>query len=222
MIELDELFSSLHGKKPTPEDIQRIRSFCEVVGADENDAFSKLVVALDYYHGIFSEVPHRINESVKTTVSAAMSAAKSQIDALTNSAVSTATAAVEESMKHTARRATIRTLVKSIGVGSLSVALTLCATGYYFRSQGLEEGRNIGRAEQRDEELYLKLADSWAHTDEGLRAYEFSKGGGLKMILECSAEGWQLTDDGFCFPKSVPGKGLRGWHLKKPPIKTKR
>lgn len=75
MSDLRNGIKSISGNDPTPERIARITSIAHDFDIPKNDAMFPIMVMLDQYHGVFSELPKKVNDAVNNSVKMAERAA---------------------------------------------------------------------------------------------------------------------------------------------------
>ena len=66
---------SISGNDPTPEQIARVIGIAHNFDIPKNDAMFPIMVMMDQYHGVFSELPDKINKAVNNSVKSAERAA---------------------------------------------------------------------------------------------------------------------------------------------------
>ena len=66
---------SISGNDPTPEQIARVTGIAHDFDIPKNDAMFPIMVMMDQYHGIFSELPKKIHDAVNNAVKSAERAA---------------------------------------------------------------------------------------------------------------------------------------------------
>lgn len=71
MSDLRNGMKSISGNDPTPEQIARVTGIAHDFDIPKNDAMFPIMVMMDQYHGIFSELPKKINDAVNNSVKAA-------------------------------------------------------------------------------------------------------------------------------------------------------
>jgi hypothetical protein len=204
-------FERIHKKAPTDADLRRIYEIGSAVGADDNDVFLSLIVALDYYHGIYNGAPGQIKQAVDGAVAVAMQEAQAKVGVLTVEAVRKASEAVQNSAQAAAKAASVRSAAQWIGGGLLACALAVSIMSRHVYNTAFETGVAAGKAEQRNEELYIQQRDSWLGTEEGRKAYLMSKNGELSKIINCEEKGWKIVGN-TCSPQSFE-KNVYGWRL---------
>lgn len=75
MSDLRNGMKSISGNDPTPEQIARVTGIAHDFDIPKNDAMFPIMVMMDQYHGIFSELPKKINDAVNSAVKSAERAA---------------------------------------------------------------------------------------------------------------------------------------------------
>ena len=204
-------FEKIHKRKPTDADLQRIYGMANAVGANENDTFLSLIMALDFYHGLYSETPRQIKAACDQAAQQAATASGRRIEELTASAVASASASVQQAALAAARAASITTAFKWIAGGLIACALVFALVGNMLFKRGYEAGTAWGRAEQKNEDLHLEQRDSFFLSPEGIAAYKLFQNGDLNAIINCTRPGWYKKNGG-CIP-AASGEGQYGWKM---------
>lgn len=211
-----QTFERIHKRKPTDEELTKIYEMAAALDANENDTFLSLIVALDFYHGVISTAPEKINAAVNESAKNAEKIAQQKTDALLQSAIKSASTAIADAAKSAARAASIRSAAVAIGTGVVLAALVISVGVWKAHKAGVEAGIEIGKAEQRDDELLLKSAGTWAETETGQKAYKLHELGQLEKILGCTGRGWKIEKgeggERLCFPMPDDGQ-VWGWEL---------
>lgn len=217
MANVIQTFERIHKRKPTDEELSRIYEMASALDANRSDTFLSLIVALDFYHGVISTAPEKINAAVNESSEQARKLAQTKLDTMMQTAIQNASAAIADSAKAAARGASIRSASIFIGAGILLSTLAISAGYWTVHKTALEQGVAIGRAEQRDEEFMLKKSEEWIGTDEGKKAYIMHEKKQLEKLLNCSERGWKIEErDGekVCFPLPDPkSRQYYGWKL---------
>lgn len=211
-----QTFERIHKRKPTDDELAKIYEMAAALDANENDTFLSLIVALDFYHGVISTAPEKINAAVTESAKNAEKIAQQKTDALLQSAIKSASTAIADAAKAAARGASIRSAAVAIGTGVVLAALVISVGVWTAHKKGIDAGIEIGKAEQKNDELLLEQAGTWAETEIGKKAYRLHELGQLEKILGCTGRGWKIEkrEGGgrLCFPMPDDGQ-VWGWDL---------
>lgn len=208
MSDIKEAMRLIGGIAPTPQQIQRVQAIAHSLHVAENDPMLSILIALDCYHGVFSDLPNKAIELAESAAVAASTQAKIAADRTVTETMTALTPKVQEAMGQVVSQVATRQMFQW-GAGALIVsALLMAATFWYAHSTGLEAGRGLGYAEVKDE----KAAAAWANTPEGRTAYRFAQSGELQRLARCEGKGWEIKKR-ICYPSAVPLEGTYGWTL---------
>jgi hypothetical protein len=201
-------FEAAWQRKATPEEAERLHRVQSVLGVKDNDAIMILMVALEHYQGLYSEMPARIEDASRTAVREA----KETAERLANTAAQLAHNDLVERMGDAVNQvatSTARTQQwKAFGLGIATAAITLLITGWLAFQQGKEAGAGEAYAVARHE----AAAASWANTPEGQLAYRLALVGSLQQVARCTLPGWKVSN-GACLPFSASDGTLHGWAI---------
>jgi hypothetical protein len=221
------VFERINKRKPSGEDLRRIYDIGAAVGAGDDDTFFALIVALDHYHGLYSAVPDRLATACEKAAGSAVAVTGVTLERLTAQAVKCATEAIQKAALAAAKAASITTAFRWISSGLIVGVLVISGAAFYVHHSGLEAGIALGRAQQRDEELYIKKRDavlSSLSLEDAVLAVDMIKDGSflqaaglrqtgaLPYLYNCSAPGWKI-ENGACFPYADNDKRSTGWKL---------
>lgn len=208
-----QVFERLHRKAPTDTDLRRIYEIGAAVGAEQDDTFLSLIVALDYYHGLYSTAPEQIKRAVSASTDVTLEAARVRMQTTAQETMLELSKAVQDAAKAAARGASVKAAAQWICGGLAVCGLVLALMAKTIHDTSYESGFALGKAEQRNEELYIQEKDAWARTPEGKQAYALHENGALQSIINCDKPGWQKSKDGMCFPLPAPDQNVYGWKL---------
>lgn len=217
MSNMQEAIKLISGRAPTPEQVNRVKAIAHELDIPNNDALMPILIMLDQYHGVFSELPKKMREASDTVAKNAADRSVEVVNLAVARAVSALGPKVGDAIVKVAKDINQVDRVKWIGGVVLLVALVFTvlgwlthATGY---SSGFETGKSAGYKAAADE----KAMAAWANTDQGRLAYELAQAGSLETLANCSARGWRLSKGG-CYPQSyMEGKDekVSGWSVGK-------
>lgn len=208
MSDIQKAMELIGGVAPTPEQTQRVQAIAHSLGIAQNDPMLSILIALDVYHGVFSDLPNKVIELAQSAAVAASTQAKIAANKTVTETMTALTPKVREAMGQVVSQVATRQMFQW-GIGALIVsALIVTGTFWYAHSTGLEAGRGLGYAEVKDE----KAAADWANTPEGRTAYRFAQSGELQRLARCEGKGWEIKKHA-CYPHAVPTEGTYGWRL---------
>jgi len=201
-------FEAAFQRKPTPEEVDRLARVMNVLDVRENDAIMVLMIVLEFYNGLYSSMPGRIEVAAKTAVRETQETtrrvAATAAQLAHSDLVEQLGKAVNQVASDTAKKQQWKAL--AIGIGAASISLLI--TGWMAFDQGKEAGYGAAIKVARNE----SAAATWANTSEGQLAYRLALVGSLQQVARCSAPGWKVKN-GACLPYPDADGSLHGWAL---------
>lgn len=201
-------FEAAFQRKPTQEEVDRLARVMNVLDVRENDAIMVLMIVLEFYNGLYSSMPGRIEVAAKTAVRETQETtrrvAATAAQLAHSDLVEQLGKAVNQVASDTAKKQQWKAL--AIGIGAASISLLM--TGWMAFDQGKEAGYGAAIKVARNE----SAAATWANTPEGQLAYRLALVGSLQQVARCSAPGWKVKN-GACLPYPDADGSLHGWAL---------
>lgn len=201
-------FEAAFQRKPTQEEVDRLARVMNVLDVRENDAIMVLMIVLEFYNGLYSSMPGRIEAAAKTAVGetkeTTQRVAATAAQLAHSDLVEQLGKAVNQVASDTAKKQQWKAL--AIGIGAASISLLI--TGWMAFDQGKEAGYSAAIKVARNE----SAAATWANTPEGQLAYRLALVGSLQQVARCSAPGWKVKN-GACLPYPDADGSLHGWAL---------
>lgn len=206
MASVSQLLEKLKGSKPTDEEIKRVYHIASALGVPDNDVFLALIVALDQYWGLYSNIPDKITAASSEAAKKAAETAKTEIARLSADQQKMLAEAVYKTSEKAAQAASTKTMVKWIASALVLCSLSVGCLGYFAYRQGVEVGKDQGYVSARNEELLLKERDAFQKSELYALAVAYDKAGLLSDILNCRWRGWSVKD-GKCIPEAFAIEG---------------
>ncbi|GLS04841.1 hypothetical protein GCM10007860_19890 [Chitiniphilus shinanonensis] len=201
-------FEAAFQRKPPQEEVDRLARVMNVLDVRENDAIMVLMIVLEFYNGLYSSMPGRIEAAAKTVVretkETTRQVAATAAQLAHSDLVEQFGKALNQVASDTARKQQWKAL--AIGIGAASISLLI--TGWMAFDQGKEAGYGAAIKVARNE----SAAATWANTPEGQLAYRLALVGSLQQVARCSAPGWKVKN-GACLPYPDADGSLHGWAL---------
>lgn len=231
---LATLYTELTGRRPTDEEMRRLYVIAKHLGVNpDDDAIMALYAALEWYGGIFSEIPEKIvsasdnaSEAAIKRINTNAKQLKESFDDYAKQSASKAVAGMVEAVRQTANKTAATNNIKWICICSgivTTILLIVCLLGvWYISRQQFDSGFSAGQADARNTELLLLERDKFTKTPAFKLAQEYDKEGILWDILTCNRKGWKVQEqDGekLCLPYTyTDGKSrfAQPWRL--PPL----
>ena len=199
-------FEAAFHRQPTAEEVGRLERVMDVLDVRENDAIMTLMVVLEFYLGLYSSVPGRIEAAAK----AAVGETKETTEKIAATAAQLAHGDLVEQLgkavNQVASDAAKKQQWKALGAGIAAAAISLLVTGWVCFDAGREAGYGAAIKVARNE----TAAAAWANTPEGQLAYRLALAGSLQQVARCSAPGWKIRN-GACLPQVDAEGTLHGW-----------
>lgn len=207
-----EAYQQLNGHEPTPEKIIEFERTCAILETTHNDAFLSVLVALDHYQNLYSEIPTKINQSIETTLAGLHDAmdqqAAASVNAMKRNLIAIVATAVSSVASDVSRKQKWRWACASIIAAFVSTG----TFGWYMHQAGLKDGLSLGYANGYQTAKDEKSAASWANTNEGKIAFRLAQSANIKNLAYCTGPGWQIQN-GFCYPFASADATVTGWRL---------
>ena len=208
MTDISQAIKLIGGVEPTSEQVQRVQAIAHSLEIANNDPLLPILIALDCYHGIFSN-SHR---DIERCADAAANAAAAQSNLLVQKIIAKAILDIEPAAAKAINSVATKVAGKQMfqwGAGALSVAFICLTMAIGFaHSLGFNDGKATGYSESKDE----KAAAAWANTPQGKSAYLLAQNGDLDAIIHCKNNGWYIKN-GNCFPAKDSDNNISGWKV---------
>ena len=201
-------FEAAFQRKPTPDEVDRLNRVMNVLDVRENDAIMVLMIVLEFYLGLYSNMPGRIEAAAKTAVGDTKETTQRVAATAAQLAHSDLVEQLGKAVNQVASDAAKKQQWKALAVGIGAASISLLMTGWMAFDQGKEAGYGAAIKVARNE----SAAATWANTPEGQLAYRLALVGSLQQVARCSAPGWKVKN-GACLPYPDADGSLHGWAL---------
>lgn len=205
----------ISGGEPSPQQVQRVQAIAHSLDIPNNDPLLPILIALDSYHGVFSELPTKMQKAADAVTKEAAAKTTHQVNIGLVAAIHSMGPQIGEALTEHAKALNNVDRAKWFGGAAVVVIVALSlfgwlthATGY---SSGFETGQAAGHAAAADE----KAMAAWANTEQGRMAFELAQNGSLDLVANCNGRGWKLSK-GLCTPMPyTEGKEqfVAGWKV---------
>lgn len=212
---LQRAFAAFHKRNPSSDDMYRILGIIGPIGIGEDDTFAALIVYLDYVTESLKGIPTEFKENYDKGVEHYRQCLADRAQEIALATEKSVADTVEKLAEKSARAVSVRTLCLWIGGAIVAASIAVAGMGYFLSERSFQAGYAAGVADQRDEEINIAARGTWAETDDGKDAFKLSRAGQLRMLLDCSGDGWQIRQDDsqrVCLPREAKG-GLQGWFM---------
>lgn len=201
-------FEAAFQRKPTPDEVDRLNRVMNVLDVRENDAIMVLMIVLEFYLGLYSNMPGRIEAAAKTAVGDTKETTQRVAATAAQLAHSDLVEQLGKAVNQVASDAAKKQQWKALAVGIGAASISLLMTGWMAFDQGKEAGYGAAIKVARNE----YAAATWANTPEGQLAYRLALVGSLQQVARCNAPGWKVKN-GACLPYTDADGSLHGWAL---------
>ncbi|CDS47905.1 hypothetical protein [Polaromonas sp. CG9_12] len=208
---------AISGQDPTAAQIARVTAIAHDFDIPKNDAMFPIMVMMDQYHGVFSELPAKMRKAADEVAKAAADNTKHQVNLGLVQAIEKMGPQIGEALVGHAKALHQVDQAKWIGAVVLGVALAFAGTAWLTHTSGYSSGFETGKAAGYQAATDEKAMAAWANTDQGRLAYELAQAGNLEMLAHCNGQGWNLSK-GICLPypyQDGKGNSVTGWHVGK-------
>ena len=192
---------TISGHEPTAAQIARVTSIAHDFDIPKNDALFPLFVALDQYHGVFSELPEKMRLAADAVAKEAAENTKHQVNLGLVEAIHKMGPQIGDALVDHAKALNQVDRAKWVGGAVVVVVAAFAAFGWITHATGYSSGFEVGQAAGHAAAADEKAMAAWANTQQGRMAYELAKNGTLEMVGNCNGRGWELSQ-GLCTPKS--------------------
>jgi hypothetical protein len=207
----DLAFEKLVGRRATDGERQRLYRVRDTLGIRSTDALWTLLLVLEHYLALFETLFRTFEHTASTTIAGAKATAEAQAKAAAAEMKRALTAGVLATVNATARAATVKDILKWVGMTVLTLSVVIMAVGRWaFKRGAAEEQARAAQVGMQDRERRVAEA-SWASTADGRLAYDLAKAGMLHDMVTCSGRGL-LARDGWCIAPGERGRPYR-WRL---------
>lgn len=218
MSDLKKIMKTISGNEPTPEQINRVMSIALDMDISKTDPMLPVLVMLDQYHGVFSELPKKMREASDTVAQGAASRSVEVVNLAVAQAVSKLGPKVGDAILKVAKDINQIDKMKWVGLLALTIAIVFSIFGWISHTTGFSSGFETGKAAGYKAASNEASMAAWANTEQGRLAYELAQAGNLEMLANCNGRGWRLSKN-ICSP--LPYKDAKdeamvaGWSVGK-------
>ena len=118
MADIRKAISLISGGEPSPQQVQRVQAIAHSLDIPNNDPLLPILIALDAYHGVFSELPERnrisANEAANSAADMSGKMVKQHVDRVMADTVLAVTPTMKAAMEKVADTASQNAGAKSM------------------------------------------------------------------------------------------------------------
>ena len=207
-----EVYKRLNGREATTEQVLKFERLVASLETTPGDAMLSVLVALDHYENLYSDIPAKINASTTAVLAEFRLAAEKTAGAAFKETQAINARALADIANRVAGEVSTKRMYQWAG-GSVAVAaVCISFIAWYLHSSGFDAGMAAGQAAGYEQAKNQIAAAAWANTPQGQQAYRFSQTGELDKLARCAGKGWKI-EKGNCYPYDVKDEGTYGWRL---------
>lgn len=210
-MQFKEVYKNLNGREATTEQVLKFERLVASLQTTPGDAMLSVLVALDYYENLYSDIPAKINASTAALLSEFKLVAEKTAGAAFNETQAINARTLSDIAGRVAGEVSTKRMYQWAG-GAVAVA-SVCTTlmAWYMHSSAFDSGLAAGKAAGFEQAKDQIAAAAWANTPQGQQAYRFSQTGELDKLVRCAGKGWKI-EKGTCYVQAT-GEGTYGWRL---------
>lgn len=152
-----EVYERLNGQEPTTEQTLRFERLVTTLETTAGDAMLSILVALDHYETLYSQIPARIKDATQSAAISAAHSAQAQVASAVAALLPTVAAAVSDSAADAVQRVTLGKSVVQMWLAIITLGI-MFATGWMGGS-GLLAGLQSGA---------IQIGEFWQLTVAGI------------------------------------------------------
>ena len=218
----------ISGGEPSPQQVQRVQAIAHSLDIPNNDPLLPILIALDSYHGVFSELPTKMQKAADTVTKDAAERTKQQVNIGLVAAIHNMGPQIGEALTEHAKTLEHASRAKWIG-GTVVVSLLALIIAFW---SGHAAGAKSGKAEavtgaawmttpagQAALAAFQKTPEvaEWAGSKAARAAFSLSADD-LVALAECDKPGWKKEKlkggEVLCVPYSKSKNELHGWFIR--------
>lgn len=207
-----EVYKRLNGREATTEQVLKFERLVASLETTPGDAMLSVLVALDHYENLYSDIPAKISASSAAVLAEFKLAAEKTAGAAFKETQAINARALADIANRVAGEVSTTRMYQWVS-GSVAVA-AVCITlmAWYLHSSAFDTGMAAGQAAGYEQAKNQIAAAAWANTPQGQQAYRLAQTGELDKLTKCTGKGWKI-EKGNCYPYEVKGEGTYGWRL---------
>lgn len=215
MADLKKAIGLISGSTPTQEQMNRVSAIAHALDIANNDAMLPILIALDTYHGVFSNWPKKSAEEASRMAAWSANEAKAGIDRAIAGAIQTMAPTAAKALENIAADVAGKEKVIWVAVSIAVAAMFLCLFGLFINNNGFQNGFSAGKESGYSAARQEKATAAWANTPEGKLAFQLAQAGSITALATCDeARGWVLNSHNVCHVKRTKTGVDYGWKIK--------
>ena len=207
--EIVAMFEEIRGRELSDEEAERILRVQHILNIKENDALWAVIIALDFYQGLYQGIPPQVEAAGRVAVALVRETADAVAAAAAEEAKQELAGELATSVREVANQTARKQQWQWVSVGLIAAAVSTITAGLAGFSRGQESGVAEGYQQAHTE----AAAATWGASAGGRLAYRMELAGSLQQVARCTQPGW-IVSNGVCYPYAAAGDGkIYGWRL---------
>lgn len=207
-----EVYKRLNGREATTEQVLKFERLVATLETTPGDAMLSVLVALDHYENLYSNIPAKINASTAAVLAEFKLAAEKTAGAAFKETQAINATTLADIANRVAGEISTTRMYQWAG-GSIAVAAVCVGImAWYVHSSAFDSGMAAGQAAGYEQAKNQIAAAAWANTPQGAQAYRLAQTGELDKLAKCTGKGWSL-ENGVCYVQAIKGEGTHGWRV---------
>lgn len=207
-----EVYKRINGREATTEEVLNFERLVASLETTQNDAMLAVLVALDHYQNLYSNIPAQISKTSTDVLADFKIAAEKTASAAFEKTKTINAEALAAIANKVANEVSTKRMYQWAGGSVIAATLCIGIFGWFMHSTGFDSGKAAGQAAGYEQAKDQIAAAAWANTAEGRIAHRFAQDGQLQMLARCGAKGWKV-EKGICYPHAAEDGLLYGWKL---------
>jgi hypothetical protein len=206
-----EVYESLNGREATTEQVLKFERLVAALETTPGDAMLSVLVALDHYENLYSDIPTKINASTTAVLAEFKLAAEKTAGAAFKETQAINARALADIANKVASEVSTTRMYQWAGGSFAVAAVCVGLIAWYMHSSAFDSGMAAGQAAGYEQAKNQIAAAAWANTPQGAQAYRLAQTGELDKLTKCTGKGWTI-EKGTCYVQAT-GEGTYGWRL---------
>ena len=211
-MQFQEVYKRLNGREATTEQVLKFERLVASLETTPNDAMLSVLVALDHYENLYSEIPAKINSSTAAILAEFKLSAEKSARAAFHKTQAINASALASIANRVANDVSTKRMYQWASGSVAIAAVCIGLLAWYLHSSAFDAGMAAGQAAGYEQAKNQIAAAAWANSPQGAQAYHLAQTGELDKLTNCTGKGWKIQK-GTCVPFPVSGEGTYGWRL---------
>lgn len=204
------IYEQIAKEKANDNQIKDLSNIIDKLELQDSDAFIDILVCLEYYKKLYTEIPEKIDTATKNAVQHATKIAQQDISQQMVKMQGQLAKNLQNTVIKSIQTKNTNAIIKWIVIGIILCGIMLAIMLRSGYKEGYDAGHAKGFAEARNEELVLKQYDKFIEkykeyilknrdfiedTQIMENSAQMYRWGTLQKILQCKVQGWRIEED---------------------------